>query len=268
MTPIDALITAARRYCRDNHSYWATRYSNERSGSDFPSYSYSDQDYDLFPRYNALTAILGEVEMLVGKKYPDITSCRNELAEAGLTAQSLFTKGNKNSIEIAAIQDERDKFADFVLTITLGELSLVEPLPYRRRLTADEKKTVRLQLLERWKYDGDYWDPPESKCPTEFLFLATDHLTKADYEATIHFIGEHATFPLLETTEDGTDSEIDQSEFHPNCYETICCDHTYQWVVYGSHESTITFAGYQLLTFIRKLFTGREHLFNQWPKYA
>jgi hypothetical protein len=84
MSPADALITAARRYCEDNHSYWANRYANERSGADFPAYSYSEGDYDLFPRYNVLAAILAQVEVLV----------------------------------------------------------------------------------ERWNFDGDYWDPLENKCTT------------------------------------------------------------------------------------------------------
>jgi len=266
MTPIDALITAARRYCMENFSYWADRYSNDRSGSEFPKYSYSDRDYDLFPRYNVLSAILAQVEILVGKTYPELQTCREELAQIGLTAQSLFTKGEKNAIANTAIKNERNKFVHFVRTITLGELGLEEPLPHRRRLSPEEKNVVRQQLLERWNYDGSYWDPLVDKCPTTSLFLAKEHITNADYDAIIHFIAGYAAFPLLEITEDGADAEIDHTEFHPDCYETIYCDHTYNWVIYGSHESTITFAGEQLLPFINKLFVARESDLNKWPK--
>lgn len=64
MTSTEALITIARRYCMEHYHYWAVRYSKERTGQDYPAYSYSDNDYDLFPRYNILAAILGEIEIL------------------------------------------------------------------------------------------------------------------------------------------------------------------------------------------------------------
>lgn len=266
MTSTEALITAARRYCNTNFSYWYNRYARERTGQDYPVYTYSDQDYDLFPRYNALSAILGETEMLVGKSWPDLSGCRAVLIQVGLSAQSPLII-SENAIEAAAILDERNKFIHFVQHITQEELDLVAPLPYRRRLAEEEKEAVRQQLLERWNYEGNYWDPLEERCPTESLYLAKANITPTDYQSIINFISEHARPPLLEVTEDGSDTEIELSEFHPaDCYETICCDYDYKWLIYGSHESTLTFAGEQLLVFIRQLFKDREHLLNQWPE--
>lgn len=264
MTATEALITAARKYCKDHHDYWVTRYTNERTGKDFPEYIYTDEDYNLFPRYNALSAILGEVEMLTGKTSPDLEQCRETLINIGATASSPFTVG-ENDIEHAAIQDEREKFIHFVKNVTSAELALVEPLPYRRRLDATEQAAVRQQLLERWNYDGDYWDPLDYKCPTEYVYLAKTNITPEDYQAIISFIHTNAATHLLEITEDGTDVEIDISLFHPDCYETIYCDHNYKWVIYGSYEGTVTFAGEPLLTFVKALFAWREELFNQWP---
>lgn len=265
MTLDEALITAARRYCKDNYTYWANRYAKERSGSDFPEYAYSDKDYDLFPRYNVLAAILGEVEMLVGKSFPALLSCRETLAHIGHAAQSLFTLSD-NPIEAAAIQDEREKFIHYVETITPEELTKITPLPYRRRLNENERENVRQHLLDRWNYDGDYWDPLVEKSPGNILFLAKMHLSDADYQAIKDYICSHSTPYLLEITEEATDTEITCSEFHPDCYETAYCDYSYDWLLYGSYESTITFAGEQLLSFIRQLFAGREQLFNQWPE--
>jgi hypothetical protein len=266
MTPSEALITAARHYCKDNFAYWATRYASERRGADFP-YSYSNSDYDLFPRYNALSAILDSVETMVGEECTDLQECRNSLAEKGLSASSIFTTDVKNAIEKAAIQDEREKFVRFVQSITLGELGLVEPLPHRRRLKEDESGAVRQELCTQWNFDGQFWDPLENKSPAETLFLSKDSMTKEDHQSIIDFIVENASSYLMEITEDGKDAEIDPKEFHPDCYETIYCDNSYSWIVYGSHESTVTFAGQALLEFVKKLFRGREYLFNEWPKY-
>jgi hypothetical protein len=267
MTPTEALITASRRYCKENFSYWCDRYARERTGINSPVYSYSDEDYNLFPRYNVLSAILGEVEELVGQHYPDITSCQEDLVLVGLAAESIFTKDVKNATAVSAMQEERDKFVNYVQTVTLGELGLIDPLPYRRRLKTSEKKEIRQRLLEIWNYEGDYWDPLVEKSPTEFLFLAKAHFTEQDHQSIVQFISRNTSSFLLEITEDGNDAEIAPSEFHPDCYETIYCDYDYLWIVYGSHEGTITFAGDQLLPFIKRLFAEREHLFNQWPIY-
>src|SRR3954471_20506698 len=109
MTPTEAIITAARRYCKENYSYWSNRYANERSGEDFPVYTYSEQDYNLFPRYNVLAAILGDIEMLTGKTWPDLAVCRQVLLQIGHSSPVV----SDNSIEAAAIQDERNKYIDF-----------------------------------------------------------------------------------------------------------------------------------------------------------
>lgn len=259
MTFSEALITAARRYCMEHRTYWMTRYANERTGQDFPVYTYSDKDYDLFPRYNMLAAILGELELLVGK--PDVS--RDTLVQLGLSSQLPFNDSEEHPIEIAAMQQEREKFVHFIQTITPEALDQIAPLPHRRRLNTAEKEVVDQQLLERWNYDGDYWDPIVDKCHTELLYLAKANITKEDYQAIISFIGGYAATYLLEATEEGVITEIAVGEFHPDCYETAYCDYQYEWIIYGSHESTITFAGEQLLAFIRQLFEGREDLFNK-----
>ncbi|HEY9258984.1 hypothetical protein, partial [Chitinophaga sp.] len=258
MTFTEALITAARRYCIDHHAHWANRYRNERSGQDFPVYTYSDSDYDLFPRYNMLSAILGEIEVLVGN--PAVS--RETLVQIGLSAGLPFTEDEEHPIETAAIQQEREKFIHFIQTITPEALEQTAPLPHRRRLDATEKEQVDLQLLERWNYDGNYWDPIDPKSPSEVVYLAKRDVTTADYESLRRFIDGHARPYLLEITEEGVITEITPADFNPDSYETAYFDEHYEWIIYGSHELTITFAGEPLLAFIRQLFAGRENLFK------
>lgn len=265
MTETAALITAALRYCKEHYAYWANRYANERTGQDFPEYTYSDSDYNLFPRYHALSAILGEIEMQVDQVYASLAVCREALIHIGNEAQSPFTESEDNAIEKAAIRDERDKFVRFIQTITPEALSQVAPLPYRRRLNEKEKEAVKQQLLERWNYDNEYWDPVVEKSPAEVIFLPKAEITTADYQSIIHFLDQHAATHLLEVTEEDIYTAIAQSEIQFNSYETMYCDSRYNWLIYISHESTITFAGDLLLLFIRQHFKEREALFNQWP---
>ncbi len=260
MTLIEALITAARRYCGEHYHYWAVRYSKERTGQNYPVYSYSDNDYDLFPRYNILDAILGEIEILVGRSFPSLSDCRATLIQVGRSANSPLTEPKDNLIASAAIQQERDKFIQFIETVTPEMLEQTPPLPYRRRLGEAEKSTVYQALLERWNYDGGYWDPIENLSPAEVVYLAKADITSADLQAISGFISNHAAPYLLEATEEGIITEISPGDFHLNSEETVFCDCNYQWLVYVSHEATVTFAGEEMLGFLKYLFAERKNL--------
>lgn len=263
MKDIEALITLARTYCQEHYAYWSDRYAKERTGTDFP-YTYSDSDYNLFPRYNVLSAIQAEVETLVGQECTYLSDCKKELKQMGLTAQNALTSEEENDIEKNAMQEEREKFVAFIDSITADDLKAVRPLPYRRRLKEQEKEPIRAALLKKWNYDGEYWDPIVENSPHPVVFIVTGNLTESDYEKIIEFIKVNAKSNIFEITEDGAFSEIEFSLFHPNCYETVYVDNSYEWIIYGSHESTITFGGAALIKFIAKLFADRAHLLNKW----
>jgi hypothetical protein len=265
MTDTEALITAARRYCQDNHSYWADKYSKERTGDDFP-YTYTDNDYNIFPRYNVLSAILDSVETIVGHNYQSIETCKNDLKDFGLNANNLFTTGEHNSISLNAMQEERKKFIAFIEKIALENLTLVEQLPYRRRLTKGESDQVRQVLLEKWNFEGNHWEPLEELSPKPTIFLMKENIADSDYEQITQSIQQNSDTKLFEITEDVSDAEIEFSLFHPDCYETIYCDKSFDWIVYGSHESTIAFGGVWLLDIIQNLYADRQDKLNRWEQ--
>ncbi|WP_315824024.1 hypothetical protein [Paraflavitalea speifideaquila] len=264
MTATEALITAARRYCQVNHNYWADKYAKERTGNDYP-YTYTDNEFNLFPRYNMLFAILDRVEVLVGQNHLDSETCRQELKTISLEANSPFT-AEKNKTAIKAMQEERDKFRDFIEGLTVADLSSIEPLPYRRRLNEEESKQIRQALFEKWNFQGNYWEPLESLSPEPVIFLMKSNISESDYKQIINEIQQHTDNKLFEITEDGSDAEIEFSLFHRNCYETVYCDRSMEWIIYGSHESTIAFAGTWLLDFINQLFADRKDKLNKWEQ--
>lgn len=265
MTNTEALITAARRYCKDNHSYWADKYSKERTGDDVP-YTYTDNDYNMFPRYNVLSAILDSVETLVEHNYHNIKTCKNDLNDLALNANNIFTTGEYNNIALNAMQEERNKFIAFIEKIANEDLTLIEQLPYRRRLNKEGSDEVRQALLEKWNFEGNHWEPLEELSPKPTIFLMKDNITDSDYEQIIHKIKEHSDTKLFEITEDGSDAEIEFSLFHPDCYETIYSDKSFDWIVYGSHESTVAFGGVWLLDFIQNLYADRQDKLNKWQQ--
>src|SRR5688500_6530827 len=157
MTPVEALHTAARRYCIEQVWLWSGRYQElcargedrvtSRGGGG--AWDYSPAAYDLFPRYNVLGAIRVEIERLVPAELGLLENARVAIAMAGEMASSAVTRG-ENRIERAAMQQEREKFVAFVRGLTAAQLDRVEPLLFRRVLGMPETKRLAEQIAQRW----------------------------------------------------------------------------------------------------------------------
>jgi hypothetical protein len=283
MTETESLITKARRYCTENFSYWSKRYQEEMSGNNNP---YSDNDYDLFPRYNALNTILQGVETIVGKEFNSFEECKEELKIIGLETHSINTinsnkelhllgkmskffgkSGKLNKIERNAIHNERKKFVEFIDNQNLESVLNIQPLPYERKLSVEESEMIRNKLLENWNFDGDYWEPLNKKSPKPTIFLMDDNFIDTDKNEIEKTIKAHLmSDKLFVITEDRIDYEIETTLLDIDLYETIICDSTFEWVVYGSHESTIAFGGDFLIDKLNQLFDSRKEKLNKWEQ--
>jgi len=268
MNEIEALITAARRYCIENHEYWVNEYAEKGSDSNSPYWDYSDADYNLFPRYNALSAILSGVEYIVGSTFESIGECKKQLIFLGENTDSIFTRGEKNDIEERAIQEERNKFREFIESVEIEGLGKVPSLPHRRRLGDDERNEIRNKLEEKWGYDGGYWFPlVDVSSSLSVMFLSKGCIEREDFLNISRFVGELAGKYIFEITEDQLDYEIDAKSLDIDCYETIMCDESLEWVLYGSHESTIAFGGDKLVEHVELIFKDRLGMINELPEY-
>ena len=263
MTETQALLTAARRYCQTQYSYWADRYSRERSGATLP-YGYTDTDYKLFPRYQVLSAILDELETGVGQDQLPIDSYRQVLSKIGQSAHNLFTTGMENPVALLAMQAERASFSHYIETIPVDTLRTIEPLPHKRRLTSAENNDIRGALRTIWNVQEGYWNPLNNRSPKPTVFLAKANIDPHDYARIRARIIQKADSVLIRLTEDGAVYELDPELFHPDCYETVYCDRRFDWIVYGSHERTVTFGGTWLLPFIEQVYADRKHHLNAW----
>lgn len=282
MTDIEKLITSARHYCIDNFKYWSDKYSNENSGNNNP---YSDNDYNIFPRYNVISAIQQGLETLVGQNFTSFEACKLSLINFGQNSHSIFTidsnddlhllgesgrfkatTGRQKPIAKNAMNEERNKFIEFISSMETENVSSVEPLPYRHRLTDEEMLFVRKQLLGLWNFDGGYWNPLDDKSPKETVFLMKENLNVDDCNKIVDYLISNSNNRLYEVTEDRIDYEIEFDSFEIDLYETIVADKTFDWVIYGSHEGTITFGGTALTNFIKSLFIDRKDKLNKWEQ--
>jgi hypothetical protein len=265
------LITLAQKYCKDNYVYWVDKYQKERTGNDFPyTYTYTDADYDLFSRYIKLSAISRGVELLVGKKYRFFNLCQQSLLCAADFRDS-FADNLTNEIQKMAMDDEKQKYRDFILSHSEDNLLNMEVkrIKYKRLLAEHESKKVRKILSEKWGYDG-YWHPLiEGDTPANVLFLMDKYILPSE-QLIIDVVKGISLKKYYAIDEGRCDYKQSIENFNLHLYqgsETFCCDETFEWVVYGSHEGTISFGGAMLILQIKELLKDYNEKFNlfEWP---
>jgi hypothetical protein len=146
-----------------------------------------------------------------------------------------------------------------VNTITINQRSAFMP-----KLSSQASYEVRDKLLTVWGFDGLEWEPLEDKSNLETIFILDNYLKSNDIDSIIKKILEKANEKLYIISGDSKDFEINKSEFTFRLYNAICCDSTFDWVIYCSYHASTTFGGKWLIDYVRRLFDDRQELINDW----
>ncbi len=262
MNLAQALHTAARRYCNEQYNHWAAQYSEiSRAGRDRTAdgYHYTPEALDVFPRYNVLNAIRVEIERIDSKELTDRNKTRDLIILAGTDADDDFTRKPIGEIDANAMANERKSFCAFICGLLDAELQSVQPLPFQRVLSESESESLWSRLRERWQITNDYWFPL-AECVTLDVVAFQDryfndfcsHFNLAD------LLSSRGISRVWELREYGPEYEQDVSIFYPhyNGAEGFWSSGDLDWVVYASHESSITVGGWPL-----------AEIKNHWPEW-
>ncbi|MEL6383142.1 MAG: hypothetical protein AAFQ89_11975 [Cyanobacteria bacterium J06626_18] len=252
MNLAQALHTAARRYCINQHTYWATRYSEISS---------ADRDRaGIFPRYNVLNTIRVELERIDPDKLTDLNATRDQIMLAGINANDEFTLKPIRQIDADAMANERKAFCTFIRELSDVELPFVEPLPYQRVLSKSESEFLWSQLRKRWNIADGYWFPL-AECPLLDVAAFQDRYFNefcSSFSLT-NLLSARGISRIWELREYGPEYEQEKSIFSPHYdgAEGYWSSDNLDWIVYASHESSITVGGW-LLTEVKDHWTEWE----------
>lgn len=139
-------------------------------------------------------------------------------------------------------------------------------IPYCRYLTGEEREKVTARFRETWNYmPHKYWYPLDGQEVREDrLFLHTDHVE--DYWAQIDSLlglPENHIFSLGECILPGLDCGEEAELVGYGGLETAYCPKDFGWIIYFSHEETVTFAG-SILPKIREILEPEKEHWNRW----
>ncbi|HKV60983.1 MAG TPA: hypothetical protein VJO16_03655 [Candidatus Acidoferrum sp.] len=262
-----ALHAAARRYCEDRFSEWTQIYTeleareNVQIENKFkPGWDYSEEAYGVFPRYRVDKAIKIEVERLAPKSSNSLEELRSRLISACDIAEGRLLTEFKNEIARKALREESEECKAYIRILSEGDLLSIARLPFRRVLAEKESKELWNQLKLTWAIGEGYWFPlREAQSPPNVLAFHLDYFKAIDGLSLLHdALGQRGISRVLELHEFGPDEpdyEIELSIFEPAYRwggEQYCTAAGLDWVVYASHESSITIGGDWLLEILKE----------------
>jgi hypothetical protein len=253
-----ALHTAARRYCLQRHAYCRQRYSEivrKKGDRQRDGYHYSPEALATFPRFNVLNAIRVELERIDPVKLGDVEDTRGLLVLAGETAQDDFTQKPISEIDERAMAEERGDFCRYIGELEVADLSAIEKLTFRRVLTTAGSKAIWSLLRSRWEIPQGYWFPlADCKLPDVVAFKTREFDEAVAYERLRDMLASRGIVRVWELREYGPEYEEDLGLFEPyyNGAEGYWSSADLHWVIYASHESSVTVGG-SLLAEVKRM---------------
>jgi hypothetical protein len=271
MDSIAIIHNAARHYCINGIAKWRERFSvlcstgrNKVTNSD-GSWAYTDEAYGIFPRYEILKAILAEIESFSPTDFKSAGETTTLLSAAADTAESDFTSF-KETLAIAAANEERRNFQKYVNSLELDKCANLPLLPFRRSLTTQQHKQLHAALISIW--GTWYGGCTDLKSAPNNITLHTEAMETPDsYSQLRKALIEHGITRLFEIREWGSGYELDVelAGFTYTGAEGFWTSGDLSWMVYSSHESSITFGGTWLIEHMRRVLTGFDrYIYKGW----
>jgi hypothetical protein len=272
---VTALHMAARRYCLEQAAHWR-EISWQRDRAPILDRRHPEREIEekrqaavvTAARISGLEAILEEVERFVPGDFDSEEEARALLMLADQSLASWLSQSRK-PVQPPAEVEERRLYREYIESLRPADLVNIAPLPYRRRLSRSEADALWKVISSRWDIRDHYWHPlaPHDP-PQDVIAFQADWFDLVLPPARIQTVlGGHGISRIWEFREDGRDSEIDLGWMEP-CYtglEGFWTAEPYDWLIYASHESSLTIAGQWLIDAVKAASADWEQrLYSGW----
>ena len=163
---------------------------------------------------------------------------------------------------LALIREAEEELRDLLETLT--EQNTAEPEQYLRVIQGEERERLEYAILEKWGYCADYWYPLKGGFDENKLFLSVDWFEPyCDRLRQILGLPESRVYEYGESYfDDGQLLEVDDMTGYGG-NECAYLPKNLSWIIYFSHEGTVTFAG-SILPMVQELLDSEREHWNQW----
>jgi hypothetical protein len=258
-----ALHTAARHYCMEREPrlhalFWEQ--VEERFQQDHPDASDDElrqagiDASGTAAQWEMLGEILFGLEQLTPEEFPTTDLLRAELLSIGRDAEPDMSTWSGPDLT-REMEEERDLFRAYVESLSSVGLRTVEPLYHRRMLSDREADKLWRRVNRHWGASPDsLWYPlnnGEPPAPNVLAFNTNEFSDNVPTSTLRSFLAARRIRRLWELQWDfGLVYEIDLEIFRPGGSETYWTSEMMDWIVYTSHEGSITIGGEWLLNLV------------------
>ena len=140
------------------------------------------------------------------------------------------------------------------------ELYAAKNLPYKRVLSDEEIAELTVSLSSKWCVPAGYWYPLAEKSHEHIEAYQDRHFLENFPAEKLHqILRSHNISRVFELREYGPCYELDCELFDPsyNGAEGYWVSSNLDWIIYASHESSITIGGWLL-----------EEVKKVWPNHS
>jgi hypothetical protein len=271
-----ALVRAALRYCIYASQDVRDRIYSGRSFTDvYARDPYNDPGWRaLSARLASLIDMQAAVESLHDEASLTPDSLRARLVELGCTTPHVWRVGVPTEQEERAIAEERERFCSYIQQLTADDLqrdSMVY-VPSERELTQRERNRIWARLRRRWGVErNSTWYPlipyPTPPPPHILAFQADWFAWDVPLSALRGVLKSRRVRRVwqLRNTRPDDAKELDVALIIPEGYETFWTSDKMDWLIYSSHESSLTIGGEWLLNAVKQAWPAwSEHLYEAW----
>ena len=159
------------------------------------------------------------------------------------------------------MREERELFCAYISGLDSDALGQVEAKPSRRALTEGESQSIWKRVKLRWGMTGEYWYPLQGDAPPDAVAFDADafekHIPASIFQGILR---DHGLLSAFELREYGPEYELELVLVAPsyNSAEGYWTAGEFDWLVYASHESTVTVAGGWLMRSVKE----------RWPTWT
>jgi hypothetical protein len=270
-----ALHNAVRRYCLEvNQAYHPLSDEIYRQG---PLQEPNKHYRQMMVRNMVLSDLLLAIERTVPGDFPTVAALRDfvlseaeRLGRDGQAYVSYSTREGRTIRYEPLDAEERavlDGFVQFVQALSEDDLRRVSSVPFRRVLSDTQARRIAKGVSQRWGFEATrtYWWPlregyPE-EMPSDVLVLQERHFyTDLGVDAMRGILLERGITRLNELAEhhQSPEFEVDVELCRFKDVEAIWTSRSFDWLIYISHESSITFAGAWLVEAVKQVWPSWE----------
>lgn len=196
------------------------------------------------------------IDYFVGRK-DGLDTIKNEILTTCLTEFNERTKVYDKVGHLKMVDTIKTNFINFVSELNVNDPPEVLPISFERRLTNEEFQILESSLKDKfdfgsWKDENYYWEPlSKTKTQNPYVYFDDDLFKSVEIQKIIDILKSISGDRILLLTDENINYEIETSSFGFDWIECAYCNFETDWIIYISHEGTITFSGHKLLTEIK-----------------